>query len=150
VVVGQRLGALLADAKLAPLFRDLAQARTKRSARRVDVWRGAGARRGVGRARGAARETGARAWLEGTSALRGNFSALDWSIVIGTLALTTVLGLFFGKQATIRDFFLGGRKLPWWAVSASIIATEISGITLISVPWTVYMKGGNFTYCRSR
>ena len=39
-----------------------------------------------------------------------------------------------GKQATIRDFFLGGRKLPWPAVTGSIIATEISAVTFIGVP----------------
>ena len=51
-----------------------------------------------------------------------------------------------GKQATIRDFFLGGRKLPWPAVSGSIIATEISAVTLISVPAIVYGRGGDLTY----
>jgi len=29
-----------------------------------------------------------------------------------------------GNNATIRDFFLGGRSMPWWAVTGSIIATE--------------------------
>jgi Na+/proline symporter len=51
-----------------------------------------------------------------------------------------------GRQATIRDFFLGGRKLPWYAVSGSIIATEISALTFISVPFVVFKPGGNFTY----
>ncbi|MCK4341744.1 MAG: hypothetical protein KAY37_08485 [Phycisphaerae bacterium] len=51
-----------------------------------------------------------------------------------------------GKQATIRDFFLGGRKLPWPAVAGSIIATEISAVTFISAPAIVFAAGGNFTY----
>eukprot|EP00903_Cladosiphon_okamuranus_P003605 g3603.t1 len=51
-----------------------------------------------------------------------------------------------GKNATIRDFFLGGRSLPWWAVSGSIIATEISGVTFIGVPGTLFALNGDFTY----
>ena len=51
-----------------------------------------------------------------------------------------------GKQSTIRDFFMGGHKLPWLAVSGSIVATEISAITFIAVPATVFATGGNFTY----
>ena len=63
------------------------------------------------------------------------------------LALTTLLGArLAGKQATIRDFFLGGRKLPWPAVAGSIIATEISAVTFLAVPAIVFAQGGNFTY----
>ena len=40
----------------------------------------------------------------------GHFTDLDWLIVIGYLVFTTLLGgMLAGKQATIRDFFLGGR-----------------------------------------
>lgn len=51
-----------------------------------------------------------------------------------------------GKQATIRDFFLGGRSLPWPAVSGSIIATELSGVTFIGVPGMLFALNGDFTY----
>ena len=82
--------------------------------------------------------------LAGISA---QFTWIDWLIVVGYLAFTTWLGAkMAGRQATIRDFFLGGRKLPWYAVSGSIIATEISALTFISVPFVVFMPGGNFTY----
>lgn len=75
------------------------------------------------------------------------FTAVDWLVVVGYLALTTWIGVAMaGKQATIRDFFLGGRKLPWYAVSGSIIATEISALTFVSVPWVVFQPGGNITY----
>lgn len=68
-------------------------------------------------------------------------------MVIAYFALTTYIGhALAGKQATIRDFFLGGRKLPWYAVSGSIIATEISAVTFICVPFVVFNEGGNFTY----
>lgn len=75
------------------------------------------------------------------------FTWIDWGVVVAFLAFTTLLGTSLtGKQATLRDFFLGGRKLPWYAVSGSIIATEISAVTFISVPFIVFKDGGNFTY----
>jgi len=61
--------------------------------------------------------------------------------------MTTVLGAALaGKQATIRDFFLAGRKIHWLAVAGSNIATEISAVTLIAVPAAVFKAGGNLTY----
>jgi SSS family transporter len=75
------------------------------------------------------------------------FTTIDWLVVAAYLLTTTLLGhLLKGKQSTIKDFFLGGRSLPWLAVSGSIIATEISGVTFIGVPGMVYAAGGNFTY----
>ncbi len=79
--------------------------------------------------------------------LAGRFTPLDWAVVIGYLALTTAIGsLMAGRQATIRDFFLGGRKLPWYAVCGSNIATEISAVTFVGVPAIVFASEGNFTY----
>lgn len=75
------------------------------------------------------------------------FHLVDWLVVGGYLLLCTWVGhLMRGKQASIKDFFLGGRSLPWPAVSGSIIATEISGVTFIGVPGMVYAMQGNFTY----
>lgn len=75
------------------------------------------------------------------------FTFWDWLTVGGYLALTTWVGhRMKGQQANIRDFFLGGRSLPWQAVSGSIIATEISGVTFIGVPAMVFAASGNFTY----
>lgn len=86
-----------------------------------------------------------RGW--GESALPSQFTAIDWGVLAGYLALTTLLGAWLsGRQSTMRDFFLGGRKLPWLAVSGSIISTEISAVTLIAVPAIVFAAGGNLTY----
>ena len=75
------------------------------------------------------------------------FTTIDWLVVAAYLAATTWVGhILKGKQSTIKDFFLGGRSLPWLAVSGSIIATEISGVTFIGVPGMVYAAGGDFTY----
>ncbi|MGC6580959.1 MAG: sodium:solute symporter family transporter [Akkermansiaceae bacterium] len=75
------------------------------------------------------------------------FTTLDIAVLFGYLILTTVIGHHMGgKQATIKDFFAGGKSLPWWAVSGSIIATEISGVTFIGVPGGVMAAQGDFTY----
>ncbi len=75
------------------------------------------------------------------------FEALDWIVLFGYLGLTTWVGhIMRGKQASMSDFFAGGRSLPWLAVSGSIIATEISGVTFIGVPGGVMAAQGDFTY----
>ena len=77
----------------------------------------------------------------------GGFGALDWGVVVAFLVFTTWIGeRLSGSQSTVRDFFLGGRRLPWYAVSASIIATEISAVTLIGLPGVVFREGGDLTY----
>ncbi len=79
--------------------------------------------------------------------LAGHFTWIDWAVVFGYLFITTLIGgILAGKQSSIKDFFLGGRKLPWYAVTGSSIATEISAITFVSVPFIVFQPGGNFTY----
>ena len=84
---------------------------------------------------------------ESAVALAGGFTALDWTVVAAILVATTIVGeRMAGRQASMRDFFLGGRKLPWYAVSASIVATEISAVTYVSVPSVVFKPGGDFTY----
>lgn len=75
------------------------------------------------------------------------FGWIDWMVVASYLILTTWIGhKLAGKQATIRDFFLGGRKLPWYAVAGSSIATEISAVTFVGVPAIIFGLGGDFTY----
>jgi solute:Na+ symporter, SSS family len=76
-----------------------------------------------------------------------HFTGWDWAVIALYLVLTTWVGhKLSGKQATIREFFLAGRRLPWPAVCGSIIATEISALTFIGVPAMVYAAQGNFTY----
>jgi SSS family transporter len=76
-----------------------------------------------------------------------HFTGLDWGVIAGYLLLTSWIGhALRGKQATIRDFFLGGRRLPWPAVTGSIIATEISALTFVGVPGMVFAAKGDFTY----
>ncbi len=82
------------------------------------------------------------------SSLSGHFTPLDWAVLVGYLALVSVLGVkLAGKQEDMEDFFRGGNKLPWYAVSASLIATTISAVTFVGVPAVAFNPdGGNLTY----
>ena len=80
-------------------------------------------------------------------AVARHFTTRDWLVIVGYLIMTTVLGgLLAGKQASMKDFFLGGRKLPWPAVCGSIIATELSAATFLIAPALVFSAGGDMTY----
>ena len=60
---------------------------------------------------------------------------IDLVIVFIYAAVVMCLGKFLtSHRTTMQDYFLAGRTLPWWAVMTSIVATETSTITLISVP----------------
>lgn len=62
-------------------------------------------------------------------------SPLDLAIVVGYLVGITLFGVRFRRgQQDIRDYFLGGRSAPWWALAFSIVATETSTLTIIGTP----------------
>ena len=57
----------------------------------------------------------------------------------------TLFGARFRRgQKNIRDYFLGGRTAPWWAIACSIVATETSTLTIISTPGIAF--GGNLGF----
>ena len=74
-----------------------------------------------------------------------NISYLDFAILILYLIGITAFGARFRKgQQNLKDYFLGGRTAPWWAISFSIVATETSTLTIISTPGIAY--GGNLGF----
>jgi solute:Na+ symporter, SSS family len=69
----------------------------------------------------------------------------DFLIIALYLAGITLFGLRFRKkQRSLRDYFLAGRDIPWWAIALSIVAAETSTLTIISVPGIAYDT--NFTF----
>jgi SSS family transporter len=73
--------------------------------------------------------------------------ALDLIIIFGYLIGVTLFGIWFSsKQETTEDYFVGDRSVPWWAIAASIVATETSTITFISVPGVAFARNGNFEF----
>src|SRR6476661_7494446 len=70
---------------------------------------------------------------------------LDFAIIALYLAGITLFGLRFRKkQRTLRDYFLAGRDIPWWAIALSIVAAETSTLTIVSMPGLAY--DGNMTF----
>ena len=77
--------------------------------------------------------------------VQNGFTLLDWGILVVYLAGTTGLGVWLGRdQKDARDYFVADGSIPWWAVLFSIVATETSALTFISIPGLAYL--GNFTF----
>ena len=75
-------------------------------------------------------------------------NALDWFIIIVYLCAMIGLSIYLGRsQSDEEDYFVGGRKLSWWAVGLSTMATQTSAISFISIPAFVALKeGGGLTW----
>src|SRR3984957_1176078 len=70
---------------------------------------------------------------------------IDFAIILLSLAGITAFGARFRKrQQSLRDYFLGGRTAPWWALGCSIVATETSTLTIIGTPAIAF--GGNLGF----
>jgi SSS family transporter len=71
--------------------------------------------------------------------------SLDLTILLAYLIGTVLFGAYFSRsQKSVKDYFVGGGRVPWWAISGSIVATETSTVTFISVPGFAYNR--NFTF----
>lgn len=72
-------------------------------------------------------------------------SLIDWIILIVTLAGVIIYGLY--KSRTTRDldgYFLSNRNMPWWLVLLSVMGTQASAVTFLSVPGQSYVDGMRF------
>jgi SSS family transporter len=66
---------------------------------------------------------------------RSRFGLLDYAAIGGYLATLVLVGLYFTRrEKTCEDFFLGGRRIPWWAAGLSLLATQVSSIGFMAVP----------------
>src|SRR5205809_4769694 len=65
--------------------------------------------------------------------------AIDAAVILFYFAAIVFIGLYMGRrEKTLHDFALGGRRMPWWAVMASIIAAETSAATFLGAPGEGY------------
>jgi len=76
-----------------------------------------------------------------------NIGGFDAAIVIAYLLAVLVFGVWLGRgRQTATRYFLGDRSLPWGALLLSIVATETSTVTFLSLPGLAAAAGGNLTF----
>lgn len=74
-------------------------------------------------------------------------SELDVAVLVVYVGVCMGLGAWLGKRTSgLKAYFLGESNIPAWAVMISIVATETSTATFLSVPGIAYQPGGDFTY----
>ncbi|MGA8269548.1 MAG: sodium:solute symporter family protein [Candidatus Acidiferrales bacterium] len=78
------------------------------------------------------------------------FTLLDWSAILGYLAITLLLGLYFRRRSenTTEDYFVSGRSVSWWLAGTSMVATTFAADTPLLVAGLVYTQGiaGNWLW----
>lgn len=77
-------------------------------------------------------------------AIRG----IDAAVILAYLLGVVAFGVWVGRgQRNVADYLLGGRSLPWWAVLLSIVATETSSVTFLSIPGLAFSpQGGSMVF----
>src|SRR5262249_15720671 len=70
---------------------------------------------------------------------------IDLGVIVVYVVGCTPLGAWLGKDTKgVKGYFLGERNIPGWAVMISIVATETSAVTFLSVPGVAYR--GDMTF----
>src|SRR5579884_785356 len=70
---------------------------------------------------------------------------VDLGVIVAYLIFITWFGAQFKEsQKSLKDYFLGGRGAPWWAIAFSIVSAETSTLTVIGTPAISF--AGNFTF----
>jgi len=77
------------------------------------------------------------------------FTTIDWLVLVAYAIVLLVTGWWFNRKAAsdTGEYFLGGRRMPVWAVAVSVIATSLSAATFVGGPQQAY--AGNLTYLAS-
>ena len=76
-----------------------------------------------------------------------NIGGLDAAIVVAYMLAVLVFGIWLGRgRQSATRYFLGDRSLPWGALLLSIVATETSTVTFLSLPGLAAAAGGNLTF----
>lgn len=74
-------------------------------------------------------------------------SSVDVAVICVYLGVVVLLGVWTGRgNRDLSDYLLGSRSLPWWALLGSIVATETSTATFLSVPGLAYAENGDMRF----
>jgi Na+/proline symporter len=83
----------------------------------------------------------------------GALATVDWTIIFGYIIMVVILGIILSKRAqkSMESYFVAGRKLPWWLLGTSIVATTFAADTPLAVSGLVRSKGiaGNWYWWSS-
>lgn len=72
----------------------------------------------------------------------GNFGVINWIVLVVYFGAMLLLGTRVGKSNTnTESYFLGSRKIPWWAIGLSVMATQCSAVSFIGMPGWGYTSG---------
>jgi len=64
-----------------------------------------------------------------------SFHAWDYMALLGYMVLLVMIGIYFSRrEKTTDDYFLAGRRIPWWAATLSIFGTHLSAVTFMAIP----------------
>ena len=75
----------------------------------------------------------------------GALGWIDWTVMLGTLFFIVAYGVWKTKGSkNIEGYLLGGKDSNWWVIGLSVMATQASAITFLSVPGQAYMEGMGF------
>ena len=77
--------------------------------------------------------------------MNGGFTWIDALVLLAYLVGTTLLGVWLGRgQKSAKDYFVADKAIPWWAILFSVVATETSALTFISIPGLAYLTDLSF------
>ncbi|MGH7637086.1 MAG: sodium:solute symporter family protein [Gemmatimonadaceae bacterium] len=78
------------------------------------------------------------------------FSVVDWAVVVAYFALTLGIGFYFTKRGgeNLEEYFISGRKVPWWLAGTAMVATTFAADTPLAVTGMVASRGvaGNWLW----
>jgi len=73
--------------------------------------------------------------------ITARMSWLDYAMLLAYLGVLVGMGVYFSRrEQSTENFFLAGRRAPWWAAGLSIFGTSISALTFMAIPALVYRK----------
>lgn len=80
------------------------------------------------------------------------FTSFDYGLFGLMLLLSAAIGIYFGffaknKQNNTTEYLLGGKKMKFFPIAASLIASHINGFTMLAVPAEVYAHGSEYSLC---